>query len=98
MNSEYYVNKLLNPFLEKDVLRLFPEWTKAMTFHQDSASSHTSKNMLTFLKHRQINFITLKEWMPKSPDASLMDFGIWGVLKRCLQKRQKGTEGRVAQT
>jgi hypothetical protein len=26
--------------------------------------------------------------MPKSSDAAPMDFGIWGVLKRRLQKRQ----------
>ena len=26
--------------------------------------------------------------MPKSPDAAPMDFAIWGILKRRLQKRK----------
>ena len=29
--------------------------------------------------------------MPKSPDAAPMDFGIWGILKRRLQKRTVNT-------
>ena len=29
--------------------------------------------------------------MPKSPDAAPMDFGIWGILKRRLQKRNINT-------
>ena len=27
--------------------------------------------------------------MPKSPDAAPMDFAIWGILKKRLQKRKK---------
>ena len=34
-----------------------------------------------------MNFIDRDEWMPKSPDAAPMDFGIWGILKRRLHKR-----------
>jgi hypothetical protein len=69
----------------------FSKWAKAMTFHQDNAFSYTSRRTLSFLKDHQINFITLEEWMSKSSDAAPMDFGIWGVLKRRLQKRQKNT-------
>ena len=58
-----------------------------MVFHQDSASSHTSKQTLQFLKKEKVNFIDRDEWMPKSPDAAPLDFGIWGILKRRLQKR-----------
>ncbi|KAH3839754.1 hypothetical protein DPMN_113188 [Dreissena polymorpha] len=39
VNSEYYFNKVLKPFIQKDVPRLFPEGKHVMTFHQDSASS-----------------------------------------------------------
>ena len=58
-----------------------------MLIHQNSASSHTSKQTLQFLKKEKVNFIDPEEWMPKSPDAASMDFGIWGILKRLLQKR-----------
>jgi hypothetical protein len=91
VNSEYYINKVFKLFLEKDVPRLFPEGANAMTFHQDSASSHTSKRTLSFLKDRQINFITPEEYVPKSPDTIPMDFGIRAVLKRRLQTRQINT-------
>ena len=91
VNSKFYINKVLKPFLDKDVPKLFPEGQNAMIFHQDSASSHTSKDTLDFLRKRKVKFITPEEWMPKSPDAAPMDFGIWGVLKRRLQKRQINT-------
>jgi len=87
VNSNFYINKVLKPFLRNDVPKLFPEGRKSMVFHQDSASSHTSKQTLQFLKKEKVNFIDRDEWMPKSPDAAPMDFGIWGILKRRLQKR-----------
>lgn len=88
VNADFYIRNVLRPFLDKDVPRLFPGDTKRhMVFHQDSASSHTAKATLNYLKSRGIKFITPEEWMPKSPDAAPMDYGIWGVLKRKLQKR-----------
>ena len=50
--------------------------------HQDSASSHTSKHTLAYLRQQNINCLRPEEWMPKSPDAAPMDFAIWGILKR----------------
>lgn len=91
VNSKYYIDKVLKPFLKKDVPRLFPEGSKRMVFHQDSASSHTSKQTLKFLKDNKVKFVKPEEWMPKSPDAAPMDFGIWGILKRRLQKRTINT-------
>ncbi|KAH3841210.1 hypothetical protein DPMN_114668 [Dreissena polymorpha] len=55
----------------------FRNCRKAMVFHQDSVSSHTSKQTLQFLKKEKVNLIDRDEWMPKSPDAVPMDFGIW---------------------
>ncbi|KAH3891416.1 hypothetical protein DPMN_015516 [Dreissena polymorpha] len=75
------------PFLQNDVPKLFPEGRKSMMFHQDSSSSHKSKQTLQFLRKEKVNFIDPEEWMTKSPDAASMDFGIWGILKRRLQKR-----------
>lgn len=89
VDSKYYVRRVLTPFLDQDVPRLFPgAASRDMVFHQDSAASHTAKNTLEFLKERNVNYISPDEWMPKSPDAAPMDFGIWGILKRRLQKRK----------
>ncbi|KAH3858192.1 hypothetical protein DPMN_100811 [Dreissena polymorpha] len=74
--SEFYINICLKPFIRKDVPRLFPEGKHVMTFHQDSASSHTSKHTVNFLKDQNIKFITPEEWIPQSPDAAPKDFGI----------------------
>ncbi|KAH3793362.1 hypothetical protein DPMN_146870 [Dreissena polymorpha] len=42
---------------------------------------------LSFLRRKKVNFIDRGDGMPKSPNATPMDFGIWGILKRRLQKR-----------
>jgi len=90
VDSNYYVNKILKPFIEKDVPRLYPDHQRSnMIFHQDSAASHTSKKTLDFLDRSGIKYVKPTEWMPKSPDAAPMDFFIWGILKRRLQKRKK---------
>jgi hypothetical protein len=43
---------------------------------------------INFLNKRKENYITPAEWMPKSPDAVPMNFCIWDILKRMLQKRK----------
>lgn len=87
VNAEYYIKHVLTPFLKNDVPKLFPgDERKDMVFQQDSASSHTAKHTLEFLEKNNIKYITPNEWMPKSPDAAPMDFCIWGILKRRLQK------------
>ena len=57
-------------------------------FHQDSASSHTARKTIDFLNKHKVKYIAPAEWMPKSPDAAPMDFGIWGILNQRLQKRK----------
>jgi hypothetical protein len=73
--------------MKNDVLRLFPDREKEMAFHQDTASSHTVAETSFSKNVRSIKYLTPEEWMPKSPDAATMDTGIWGTLKRRLQKR-----------
>ena len=88
VNSDTYIQKVLKPFVRNDLPRLFPgELRESMVFHQDSASSHTSKRTLQYLDDAGINYITPEEWMPKSPDAAPMDYSIWGILKRNLQRK-----------
>jgi hypothetical protein len=87
VNSNYYVNKILKPFLTRDIPRLFPKEERTnWIFHQDSAPSHTSKTTSNFLNEKKTNYIKPEEWMPSSPDATPMDYSIWGYLKQRLNK------------
>jgi arginine repressor/hemolysin-activating ACP:hemolysin acyltransferase len=89
VNADYYINKILKPFLSHDVPRLFPNnQKKKMIFHHDNAPSHTSKKTIAFLDASRISYVTPEEWMPKSPDAAPMDYSIWGYLKQQMNKQQ----------
>jgi predicted transcriptional regulator len=80
INSNYYINSILKPFLTRDVPRLFPKKERRKWFfHQDSAPSHTSKETISFLNRSNINYIKPEEWMPSSPDAAPMDYSIWSL-------------------
>ncbi|CAF5152427.1 unnamed protein product, partial [Rotaria magnacalcarata] len=79
INSDYYINNNLKPFLSRDVPRLFSNKKKnKLIFHHDSAPSHVSKKTIAFLNASKINYVKPEEWMPKSPDAAPMDYSIWG--------------------
>ena len=58
--------------------------------HMDKAFSHTSKSTTAYLGkkdiERVIKWIPLDEILLKPPDASPMDFGAFGLLKRSLGK------------
>ncbi|KAH3717881.1 hypothetical protein DPMN_060677 [Dreissena polymorpha] len=73
VSSKFYINKVSKPFFRNEVPKLFPEGRKSMVFHQDGASSHTSKQIFQFLKKEKINFIDRDVWMPKSLDAASVD-------------------------
>ena len=87
INSDYYVNKILKPFLSRDIPRLYPKRAKIRpVLHQDSAPSHVSKKTIDFLEKCEIKYVKPEEWMPKSPDVAPMDYAIWGYLKQRLNK------------
>lgn len=89
INSNYYVNNILRPFLSKDVPRLFPKQSKIKWFfHQDSAPSHTAKETINYLNKCGINYVKPEEWLPSSPDAAPMDYAVWGYLKQRLNKTE----------
>ena len=59
VNSMFYIDNVLKPFIKHDVPRMFPgEQQKDMVFHQDSALSHTSKQTLTYMREQKLNFVT----------------------------------------
>ncbi|CAF3848260.1 unnamed protein product [Rotaria sp. Silwood1] len=72
VNSNYYVNKVLKPFLTQDLPHLAP--------------SHTAKETVSFLNKNKINYIKPEEWMPGSPDAAPTDYSMWEYLKQQLNK------------
>ncbi|CAF3424905.1 unnamed protein product [Rotaria sp. Silwood1] len=79
INSDYYINNILQPFLRQDIPRLIPRKERIKWFfHQDSAPSHTSKQTIEYLNKCKINYVNPEEWLPSSPDAAPMDYAIWG--------------------
>ena len=89
VNADDYINKVLKLFLTKEVPRMFPGREKEMVFHEDSTSSHNTKNIIDFINKRyRVKFITTVQWLPNSPDVTPMVFVIRDILKRRLQKRK----------
>ncbi|GBN09681.1 hypothetical protein AVEN_227859-1 [Araneus ventricosus] len=71
INSEYYVQQILKPFLKDDYCRLYPNGDAV--FQQDSAPSHASRVTQKFLTDQQVQFLRPQQWMPNSPDAAPCD-------------------------
>jgi hypothetical protein len=92
INSRYYIDQILKPFIEFDIPRLFPgDERKKLVFHQDSAPGHAAKQTIAFLKEQKVQVVTPDEWLPKSPDAAPMDYSIWGILKDRVRKHKVST-------
>jgi hypothetical protein len=89
INSDYYIRKILKPFIRRDIPKLYPNGD--YVFHQDSAPSHASKKTIKFLKDNKISFIPPTKWMPNSPDAAPLDYFFWGYLKKRLNRRKVRT-------
>ncbi|GBL91201.1 hypothetical protein AVEN_195098-1 [Araneus ventricosus] len=86
INSEYYIQKILKPFLKDNYCRLYPNGDAV--FHQDSAPSHASRITQKFLTDQQVR---PQQWMPNSPDATPCHYFLWGHLKNKLNKRRVST-------
>ncbi|XP_042903759.1 uncharacterized protein [Parasteatoda tepidariorum] len=86
INSEYYIQKILKPFLKDDYCRLHPNGDAV--FHQDSAPSHAYKVTQKFLTDQQVQFLRAEQWIPNSPDAAPCDYFLWGNVKNKLNKRR----------
>jgi hypothetical protein len=86
INASEYQRNILNPFLEKDAKKLYPD--NDFIFHQDSAPSHASKSTIKYLNDRKINFITPELWTPNSPDNAPMDYFVWGYMVNKLRRKK----------
>jgi len=85
INSDYYINHVLKPFIKEDLTRLYPN--NDGIFHQDSAPCHTAKKTLEFLNFEKLEFIHPTMWTPKSPDNAPMDFSVWSWMEKRLKNR-----------
>ncbi|GBM16559.1 hypothetical protein AVEN_274462-1 [Araneus ventricosus] len=59
INSEYYIQKILKPFLKDDYCRLYPNGDAVI--HQDSAPSQASRITQKFLTEQQEQFLRLQK-------------------------------------
>ncbi|GBM06605.1 hypothetical protein AVEN_220041-1 [Araneus ventricosus] len=89
IDLQYYIQKILNPFLKEGCLRLHSNGYAV--FHQDSAPSHEFRVTQKFLTDQQVQFLRPQQWMPNSPDAAPCDYLIWVHLKNKLNKRRVST-------
>ncbi|GBN45482.1 hypothetical protein AVEN_201312-1 [Araneus ventricosus] len=89
INSEYYIQKILKPFLKDEYCRLYPNGDAV--FLQDSVPSHASKVTQKFPKDQQVQFLKPQKWMPNNSDATSYDYFLWGHLKNKLNKRRVST-------
>ncbi|GBL79597.1 hypothetical protein AVEN_18160-1 [Araneus ventricosus] len=85
----YYIHKILKPFLKDDYCRLYPSGDAV--FHQDSTPSHASSVTQKFLTDQQVQFPRPQQRMPNSPDSAPCDYFLWEHLKNKLNKRRLST-------
>ncbi|OWA54330.1 hypothetical protein BV898_18738 [Hypsibius exemplaris] len=97
MNSQMFIDLILEPMFKKDVPRLYPEEEKKVILHMDSAGAHVKDRVVKWLHDREIKFITKEEWMSNSPDLSPMDYGVNSIFKkRCNRHKAKNIAELVA--
>ena len=89
INTNFYINKVLKPFIREDIPKLYPNGD--YLFQQDSAPSHRAKKTQDFLRNNQIPFITEEEWLPNSSDCAPLDYFYWSYLKHKVNQRKPRT-------
>ena len=77
INANYYVEHLLTPLFENDILRMF-------LGRRVNAPAHSAKATQKWLKYSGIDFVPKEHWMGNSPDCALMDFCVNGLFKWAL--------------
>jgi len=95
INSIYYQDNVLKPLFEEEIPKLYGNRSNCVYLNHDKASSHTSRSTAIFLENicarTGINVIPFSHIPVKSPDASPMDFCVFGLLKRSIAKRKATT-------
>jgi hypothetical protein len=83
VNSNRYVNDILNPFFNQ----LTAEERQYGYFQQVNATAHTANaSMVAIREVFEDRIISRGLWPPRSPDLSFCDFYLWGNLKGKVYK------------
>jgi hypothetical protein len=83
MNSDRYVNDILNPFF----CQLTAEERQHGYFQQNNATAHTANaTMVAIREVFEDRIINRGLWPPRSPDLGFCDFYLWGNLKGKVYK------------
>ena len=97
VNAEYYIQKVLKPFLEVQIPKLYPGETLKIVVHHDAASSHTAKKTTAYandLKRKLGITIIPKQDIPiKSPDTSPLNF-FWFWVSKTTPLHKTTTEDK----
>jgi AraC-like DNA-binding protein len=85
-----------------DVLeRVVVPWMRAVAngrhfiFQQDSAPAHAAKKTQEWLKKNVPEFWEKDVWPPSSPDCNPLDYFVWGVCERDVNRRPHNTIASV---
>jgi len=95
INSDYNIEKILTPLLEKKIPKLYPGEYHNDFVHHDATASHTSRKTRAYEDSLKTNIgikrIDYKDTPIKSTDRSSMKFYAFGWLKQQLFKRKATT-------
>ena len=86
INKEVYLDLAKNVYYPDMRMTL----GKDAVFTQDGATSHAAKAVTAFIK--TCDFKVLEPWPANSPDLTVMDYAIWGILCGAVQKQNPGSE------
>ena len=76
MNTDYYLEQVLNNHLLKHAPELFGD--QPYCFQQDSAPAHKSKKTQSWCRDNLPDFIGTEEWPAASSDLNPLDYFMWG--------------------
>src|SRR5277367_4093469 len=78
VNADYYIEHVLKPLLESEIIKLYGEEACKVFVHHDAASAHTANKTKPYTQELETKLgipIIDKEHIPvKAPDTSSLDF------------------------
>lgn len=85
VNAEYYINHVLQPIIEKELVSLYPGEMNKIFLHHDKAPSHMSRKTFQFLEEMHekygICYQNKEDVVVKGADCSPMDFFWFRLVK-----------------
>ena len=84
LNSEYYVNEILDKVVLSDVLRNDARRNEIIFMH-DNSPIHTAHRTRKWIRRNRLK--VMKNWPPKGPDMNPIE-NVWAEIERQLARRQ----------